>query len=233
VKAPSFVQLRGCGRSFARVNAPPFHALRGIDLDIDPGEFLALRGRSGSGKSTLLQILGGLDRPTEGSVVVGGKDLTHAAESLLTSWRGRTVGFVFQSFHLLPSLSVLDNVRIAAEMAGVLPRTEHIGRAEAALAKVGVLDQATKLPAELSGGQQQRVAIARALVNEPPLLLADEPTGNLDSANAEAVLDLLTALAGSGRTLVVVTHDPSVAARASRAVILDDGRIVDDLRRTA
>jgi putative ABC transport system ATP-binding protein len=198
-------------------------ALRGVDLHLDAGEFVAIRGPSGSGKSTLLHLLGGLDTPTRGAVFHRGTSL--AALPGLDAYRSRCVGFVFQAFHLLPSLSVLDNVQVPMCECG-LGRRERREKAAALLREVGMEDRARQRPNQLSTGERQRVAIARSLANDPEILLADEPTGNLDTESAAKVLDLLGGLQADRRmTLVVVTHDPEVAERAQRVVHLRNGRI--------
>ena len=199
-----------------------------LSLDIAQGEFVAVVGRSGSGKTTLLNLLAGIDRPTSGTVRVAGVDLGSLSESGLAAWRGRTVGLVFQFFQLLPTLTVVENVLLPMDFARKIPAGERHRRARRLLERVGIADQADKLPTTLSGGQQQRAAIARALANDPPILLADEPTGNLDSATAEAVLKLLADLNASGQTVVVVTHERDIRAVAGRQVTLRDGRVVED-----
>jgi putative ABC transport system ATP-binding protein len=201
-----------------------------LSLDIAVGEFVAVVGRSGSGKTTLLNLLAGIDRPTSGTVYVAGADLGSLSESGLAAWRGRNVGLVFQFFQLLPTLTVVENVMLPMDFAKQIPPGQRRLRAEQLLDQVGVGDQANKLPATLSGGQQQRAAIARALANDPPLLLADEPTGNLDSDTAEAVLALFAGLNAQGRTIVVVTHERDIRSIVGREVTLQDGRIVDDAR---
>jgi putative ABC transport system ATP-binding protein len=199
-----------------------------LSLEIGHGEFVAIVGRSGSGKTTLLNLLAGIDRPTSGTVRVVGADLGSLSESGLAAWRGRNVGLVFQFFQLLPTLSVIENVMLPMDFAGTIPASERRDRAQRLLDRVGIGDQADKLPATLSGGQQQRAAIARALANEPPLLLADEPTGNLDSATADAVLELFAGLNADGQTIVVVTHERDIRSIAGREVTLRDGRLVAD-----
>jgi putative ABC transport system ATP-binding protein len=201
-----------------------------LSLDIAPGEFVAIVGRSGSGKTTLLNLLAGIDRPTSGTVRVTGADLGSLSESGLAAWRGRNVGLVFQFFQLLPTLTVMENVLLPMDFAKTIPVGERRDRAQHLLERVGLGDQAGKLPATLSGGQQQRAAIARALANDPPILLADEPTGNLDSATADAVLELFADLNADGRTIVVVTHERDIRAIVGREVTLVDGRVVDDER---
>lgn len=203
-------------------------ALRGVSLEIASGEFVALIGASGSGKSTLLHLIGGLDRPTEGGVWVDGADLAQAAEAALTAHRRLRVGFIFQRFELLPRLTALENVAAPLMFVGIAP-AERRARAEALLAQVGLSARADHLPSQLSGGEQQRVAIARALINRPAILLADEPTGNLDSATGAEIMALLARLnREQGVTLLVVTHDPDIAAFSHRVVRLKDGQIMSD-----
>jgi len=209
----------------------PVQILHGIDLHITAGEFVAIMGPSGSGKSTLLGLIAGLDSPTSGSIKLAGQELVGLGEDALARLRGRTLGFVFQSFHLLPTLTAEENVAVPLELRG---ERDARARARALLATVGLADRGHHLPAQLSGGEQQRVALARAFVAEPPILLADEPTGNLDSATGERVLALLADLrARTGTTMVLVTHDASLAARADRVVTLRDGRVESDRRRAA
>jgi putative ABC transport system ATP-binding protein len=199
-----------------------------LSLDIAQGEFVAVVGRSGSGKTTLLNLLAGIDRPTSGTVHAAGADLGRLSESGLAAWRGRNVGLVFQFFQLLPTLTVVENVMLPMDFAKKLPVGERRDRAQHLLERVGIGDQGDKLPATLSGGQQQRAAIARALANDPPILLADEPTGNLDSVTAEAVLALFADLHTDGRTIVVVTHERDIRSIVGREVTLVDGRVVSD-----
>jgi putative ABC transport system ATP-binding protein len=201
-----------------------------LSVDIAQGEFVAVVGRSGSGKTTLLNLLAGIDRATSGTVHVAGADLGSLSESGLAGWRGQNIGLVFQFFQLLPTLTVIENVMLPMDFAKTIPVGERRDRAQHLLERVGVGDQADKLPATLSGGQQQRAAIARALANDPPLLLADEPTGNLDSTTAEAVLELFADLNADRRTIVVVTHERDIRSIAGRQVTLRDGRIVADER---
>jgi putative ABC transport system ATP-binding protein len=199
-----------------------------LSLDIDHGEFVGVVGRSGSGKTTLLNMLAGIDRPTSGTVHVAGADLGSLSESGLAAWRGQKVGLVFQFFQLLPTLTVVENVMLPMDFAKRVPLGERRDRAEHLLERVGVGDQAGKLPSTISGGQQQRAAIARALANDPPILLADEPTGNLDSITAAAVLELFADLNADGQTIVVVTHERDIRSIVGREVTLMDGRIVSD-----
>jgi putative ABC transport system ATP-binding protein len=205
--------------------------LHGIDLHVPAGEFVAIMGPSGSGKSTLLGLIAGLDTPTSGTVTLAGQSLTGLGEDALARLRGRTLGFVFQSFHLIPTLTAEENVAVPLELRG---DADARAKARALLATVGLAERGHHLPGQLSGGEQQRVALARAFVAEPKILLADEPTGNLDSATGERVLALLADLrARAGTTMVLVTHDPGLAARADRVVTLKDGRIDSDRRRPA
>jgi putative ABC transport system ATP-binding protein len=202
------------------------HVLRGVDLRVEPGESLSLVGPSGSGKSTLLMALAGLERPTSGRIAIDGTDISRLGEDALARLRGAAIGIVFQSFHLIPSMTALENVAVPLELAGA---GDAFARAEAELVAVGLGDRLRHYPAELSGGEQQRVAIARALSPNPRILLADEPSGNLDAANGTMVADLLfKANATRGMTLVLVTHDAALAARAGRAVRLSSGRVVED-----
>ena len=216
------VSVRGLEKSFVRGDET-VHVLRGVDLDVAPGEFLALMGPSGSGKSTLLNVLAGIDRPTRGSVLVQGEDVTKLSEAALARWRARSVGYVFQLYNLIPVLTALENVELPLLLQALSPE-ERRARAEHALALVGLADRASHLPRELSGGQEQRVAIARAIVTDPAIIVADEPTGDLDAASAEQILDLLERLNREhGKTIVMVTHDPLAAARAGRTLRLAKG----------
>jgi putative ABC transport system ATP-binding protein len=203
--------------------AGPFTAVQDINLEIDTGQLVTITGKSGSGKSTLLNMLGGIDRPSSGSVMVGGTAIGGMHENNLAAWRGRTVGFVFQFFQLLPTLTAVENVMLPMDFARTLPASQRRRRALELLETVGVKDQCDKLPASLSGGQQQRVAIARALANDPPVILADEPTGNLDSQTGAAIFQLFGELSARGKTVVVVTHERQLAGRIDRSVELVDG----------
>ncbi|MGP2438126.1 ABC transporter ATP-binding protein [Streptomyces sp. JW3] len=220
----------GLSRTYGRDESLVW-AVDAVDLDVPAGQTLAVTGPSGCGKSTLLQLLGGLDRPTDGEVWLGGRRVDDLGERALARLRRRAVGFVFQAFHLMDELTAAENVELPALLAGAGPRAAR-DRAEALLDRVGLADRARHLPAELSGGQRQRVAIARALVNEPLVVLADEPTGNLDSAATHDILRLFGELRAAGQTLVVVTHDERVAATADRVVSLRDGTLTDDTRLT-
>jgi putative ABC transport system ATP-binding protein len=206
-------------------------AVDGVDLDIAAGETVAIMGPSGCGKSTLLHLLGGLDRPSAGEVLLNGRRIDNISEKALARMRRTDVGFVFQSFHLMEELTAVENVELSALLAGRSPRTAR-RRAEELLDQVGLTGRARFLPAQLSGGQRQRVAVARALSNEPMVVLADEPTGNLDSAATLDVLQLFEGLHGSGQTLVIVTHDARIAATADRMISMRDGVLVDETRLT-
>ena len=209
-------------------NGRPVTILDGVSLDVAAGEVVAITGPSGSGKSTLLGLIAGLDTPSAGSIAVDGVEVTDLGETALARFRRRTLGFVFQSYHLIPTLTAAENVAVPLELAGV---PEPLTAARARLAEVGLGERADHYPAQLSGGEQQRVAIARAVALTPPLLLADEPTGNLDSATGAQIIDLLLALNRERRsTLLLVTHDASLAARAGRAIALCDGRVVNGHR---
>jgi ABC-type lipoprotein export system ATPase subunit len=223
-KVEPVVELRGLSRTYG--TDPPVEALRGVDLTIEAGEWVAIVGPSGSGKTTLLNILGCLDRPTAGSYLIDGIDAAGLTDEQRAALRGRSIGFIFQTFHLLPHRTALENVMLAEVYAGG-EREGREERARAALDHVGIGDRSDFLPTKLSGGQQQRVAIARALLASPRLLLCDEPTGNLDTVNTESLLSLFDALWHEGLTLVVITHDEDVAARAERHIRIVDGRLTE------
>ncbi len=205
--------------------AGKFAALRNIDLEIQPGQFVGVVGKSGSGKSTLLNMVAGIDRPSSGSIAVAGTTIHALPENKLAAWRGRNVGFVFQFFQLLPTLTAAENVTMPMDFSKTVPFRERRKRAITLLERVGVGPHADKLPATLSGGEQQRVAIARALANEPPLVLADEPTGNLDSVTATAILDLFRDMANRGTTVVIATHEADIARVIDRRIEIADGAI--------
>lgn len=205
--------------------AGPLPVLKGINLRIERGRLVAIVGKSGSGKSTLLNLLTGLDRPSRGRVVVAGTAVHELDEDRRAAWRGRNLGIVFQFFQLVPTLTVLENVLLPMELTDLVPARQRLERACGLLEQVGILEQARKFPAALSGGQQQRAAIARALANNPALVVADEPTGNLDAQTAAQVFDLFRALAQRGTTVVMVTHDGDLAAQAQQVVTLVDGRM--------
>ena len=206
----------------------PFTALRGINLDVGAGEFIGLIGKSGSGKTTLINMITGIDRPTSGQVMIDGTRVHSLNENQLAIWRGKTIGVVFQFFQLLPTLTVAENVMLPMDFCNVYAPAERPERALHLLEQVEMADQADKLPSALSGGQQQRVAIARALANDPPILAADEPTGNLDSKTAESVFDLMERLVDAGKTIIMVTHDNDIAQRVRRSLHVSDGEIVEE-----
>ncbi|MBF1166074.1 ABC transporter ATP-binding protein [Dechloromonas agitata] len=220
------IRVAGLGKSYETA-AGLFPALKGVDLEVRPGEFIAIMGPSGSGKSTFMNLLGCLDTPTVGDYFLAGKNVAQMDRDALALLRNRTLGFVFQGFNLLPRMSLQDNVALPLVYAGVDRETRR-ERARALLAKVGLGQYAESLPNRISGGQQQRVAIARALVNRPRLILADEPTGNLDSHTSEEIMRLFEALNDEGITIVLVTHEPDIAAHCKRQVRFLDGQIVSD-----
>ncbi|WEG10686.1 ABC transporter ATP-binding protein [Microbacterium horticulturae] len=220
------MELSGARKTY-RSGEISFEALRGIDLTVDEGEYVAIVGPSGSGKSTLMNVLGCLDVLTSGSYRLGGEDVEKLSEVALARVRNRQIGFVFQQFHLLPSLTALRNVELPM-VYGQVEKNERRERAAAALERVGLADRLNNRPGELSGGQQQRVAVARALAGDPTMILADEPTGNLDSASTDDVLGLFDELHAAGRTIVLITHEHDVARRARRMVTVRDGLIVSN-----
>ena len=205
--------------------AGPFPALKGIDLQIQAGEFVAVVGKSGSGKSTLINVFTGIDHPTDGEAIVAGTRLRDLSEGQIAQWRGRTMGIVFQFFQLLPTLTVVENVLLPMDLCNIYAPAERYDKAMHVLEQVGLAGEAHKFPSAVSGGQQQRAAIARALANDPAIIVADEPTGNLDSRAAETIFALFEASAAAGKTVVMVTHDDELAARAQRKVTLVDGLI--------
>ncbi|MHB0857918.1 MAG: ABC transporter ATP-binding protein [Anaerolineae bacterium] len=213
--------------------AGKFTALKSVDLVVDHSEFVAVLGKSGSGKSTLINMITGIDRPTAGEVLVGGQGIHHLNEGQMAVWRGRNVGVIFQFFQLLPTLTVIENVMLPMDFCGTYPPRERKARALELLDRVEMADHAYKLPSAVSGGQAQRVAIARALANDPPILVADEPTGNLDSKTALQVFALFESLVERGTTILMVTHDRDLARRVRRTVTLADGEIVDEDLRVA
>ncbi len=203
-----------------------FTALKNIDLSIEKGEYIAIIGKSGSGKSTLLNMITGIDHPTSGTIRLNDTDISLLNESRLAAWRGKNIGIVFQFFQLIPTLTILENLLLAMEFVNVIPRSDREERARKLLADVGISEQADKMPAALSGGEQQRAAIARALANDPAIVVADEPTGNLDSKTAEAINGIFRSLAKSGKTVIVVTHEKDSASRYERTFTLSDGEII-------
>ena len=219
----SAVSLRAITKTY-EMGDQCVHALDGVDVDFGTGEFWAIMGASGSGKSTLLNVLGCLDRPTSGQYLLDGRDVSRLDDDALSDIRLRYLGFVFQSFHLIPQLTVAENIALPLYYLGVSADKSRV-RAEALAARVGLSERLSHRPSELSGGQQQRVAIARALANDPVLLLADEPTGNLDSAMSAEIMRLLTELHDEGKTIVMVTHEPDIAAYAQHRLVMRDGRV--------
>ncbi len=228
-RAP-IIEIRGITKSYPMGERGSVEALRGVDLEIAAGEFVAIMGPSGSGKSSLMNIVGCLDNPTTGTYLLAGRDVSRLSERERARVRNREIGFVFQSFNLLPRATALDNVALPLVYAGV-PARERRDRAAAALESVGIAGWSHHRPGELSGGQCQRVAIARALATRPRILLADEPTGNLDTATTEEILELFAELHGKGNAVILVTHEEEVARRAARVILIRDGRVVGDERR--
>jgi putative ABC transport system ATP-binding protein len=222
------IRLDNATKTFPSRGGQSFPALRGVSLNVSAGDFIAVLGKSGSGKSTLLNLIAGIDRPTSGELRVDGADLNQLSENKMAAWRGRSVGVVFQFFQLLPTLTVEENILLAMDFVGKIPSANRRPRARDLLALVGLEDQSVKLPSALSGGQQQRAAIARALANDPPIVLADEPTGNLDSETSAAVAELFHGLVDQRKTLLIVTHDEKLASRAHRVIRLKDGVIAGD-----
>jgi putative ABC transport system ATP-binding protein len=220
------IDLEDVGKTF-RVGEIAVHALRGVSMRVQRGEYVAIMGTSGSGKSTLMNILGCLDIPTTGRYRLNGLDVRTADEDALADLRNREIGFVFQSFNLIPRTRALANVELPLSYAG-LHRADRRRRALRALAEVGLADRVNHMPSELSGGQQQRVALARALVTNPAMILADEPTGNLDTASTREVLSMFERLSDEGRTIILITHEHEVAAHAERVILLSDGLVVSD-----
>lgn len=221
------ISLNAAGKSY-KTSARTFTALRPTDLSIAEGEYVAITGPSGSGKSTLLNLVGGIDVPSSGEVVVSDKPISNLNESRLAAFRGQHIGIVFQFFQLIPTLTAHENVVLAMDLVNKIPRKKRKSRGEELLDSVGLFDHRNKLPATLSGGEQQRVAIARALANDPPILLADEPTGNLDSGNSELVNEIFADCARDSRTILVATHETGNLERYSRHIQLTDGALVAD-----
>ncbi len=224
--AETLIRLVGVEKTYPG----PIHALRGIDLSIYPGEFVGIFGKSGAGKTTLLNMITGVDHLTRGEVWVNGTPVHRLNENQLALWRGRNLGVVYQSFHLMPSLNLLGNIALPVDFCGQYRPVKSFERARELLREMELEEHAYKLPAAISGGQQQRVAIARALANDPPIIVADEPTGRLDSATAEMILDIFLRLVRQGKTIVMVTHDTSLTGLVSRVIIMQDGRITADTR---
>jgi putative ABC transport system ATP-binding protein len=220
------IELRQVVKNYETA-AGPFTALKGIDLQVRAGEFVAVVGKSGSGKTTLINMITGIDRPTSGEVWVNGAAVQTLSEGQTAVWRGRAVGVIFQFFQLLPTLTVIENVMLPMDFCHMFAPWERHKRALELLEQVGMASHAYKLPAAISGGEQQRVAIARALANDPPLLIGDEPTGNLDSQTAETIVQLFESLIVQGKTILMVTHDKDLARRVRRTITLADGQIID------
>ncbi len=221
------IRLRGLVKSY-RTYSGSFDALKGVELDVRPGEFLAIIGRSGAGKTTLVNMITGVSHPSQGEVWVGDVAVHRLNESQLALWRGRNLGVIYQSFHLMPTLSLLNNILLPMDFCGLYRPFKSSERAMELLRQVELEEHAAKLPSAISGGQQQRIAIARALANDPPILVADEPTGRLDSVTAEIIFGIFEQLHAAGKTLVMVTHDEGFARRATRTIRLEDGRIVGE-----
>jgi putative ABC transport system ATP-binding protein len=227
------VSISNLSKNYVSASGIPFTALDDINLAIQQGEFVAIVGKSGSGKSTLLNMLTGIDRPTSGEVVIGKQAIQTFSENQLARWRGQNVGIVFQFFQLIPTLTILENLLLAMDFVGKVPKNDRMNHAKNYLEQVGISEQAHKLPALLSGGQQQRAAIARALANDPAMIVADEPTGNLDSQNAASIIGLFKNLVTHGKTLILVTHDNEVAQQAQRFIRLSDGKIIENTTASA
>ncbi len=225
--SPFIIDLRDVDKYYHSA-AGDYHALKAVDLQINPGEFVSIIGKSGSGKSTLLNMITGIDRPTTGEVFVSGTAIHQMSENQLAGWRGENLGIIFQFFQLLPALNLKQNVILPMDLAGKYRPRERHARAEHLLEMVGLADQMHKLPSMVSGGQQQRAAMARALANDPPILIADEPTGNLDSKTAATVFALFNQLVAEGKTVIIVTHDSSLARHAHRTALIADGEIVNE-----
>jgi len=225
--AAPLIRLRQVVKSY-QTAAGDFLALKGLDLDVFPGEFVGILGKSGAGKSTLVNLVAGVDHVTDGQIWVGDVAVHTLHENQAASWRGKNLGVVFQSFQLMPTLSVIDNVLLAMDFAGKFRPLASTSRAMELLREVELEEHALKVPALISGGQQQRVAIARALANDPPVILADEPTGRLDSVTAETIFEIFESLASQGKTILMVTHDTAFTRRFSRLVWIADGKFVDE-----
>jgi putative ABC transport system ATP-binding protein len=226
------IHISNLSKHYLNAEGTKFTALNKVNLHIGKGEFVAIVGKSGSGKSTLLNMLTGIDRPSSGKITINDSSIQDYSESQLAVWRGQNVGIVFQFFQLIPTLTILENILLAMDFVGKIPKNDRLATAKNLLAQVHIGEQADKLPATLSGGQQQRAAIARALANNPDVLIADEPTGNLDSQNSTAILTLFENLVQQGKTLVLVTHDEDIAKKAQRYIRIYDGQIIENQLNT-
>ena len=225
-----FIQFKQISKSFESA-AGRFDALKSIDLTIGQGEYLAVVGKSGSGKSTLLNMLTGIDHPSQGTVSINSTEVHALNESRLAKWRGENIGIVFQFFQLIPTLTILENLQLAMDFVDIIPKRDRKKRAESLLGQVDISEQANKFPSALSGGEQQRAAIARALANDPPVVVADEPTGNLDSKTTTDILKLFSQLVAKGKTVVVVTHEDVSDYEYDRVITLNDGFVVSDKKK--
>lgn len=228
--ADAMISLQGITKAY-ETDAGPFWALKGIDLQVYRGEFVAVVGKSGSGKSTLINMFTGIDHPTDGEVMVAQRHIRQLDEGQMAEWRGHQMGIVFQFFQLLPTLTIVENVMLPMDLCQVYEPGERYERAVHLLEQMGMADHAHEFPTAVSGGHQQRAAIARALANDPPIVVADEPTGNLDSRTADAVFGLFESLVAGGKTILMVTHDDELASRVPRSITLADGLIVDEVVR--
>jgi len=223
------ISLTALSKSY-QINKTLFHAVDRVNLIIKKGDFVSIIGKSGSGKSTLLNLMSGIDQPTSGQVIVNDVDISQMKSSLLDAWRGHNIGLVFQFFQLIPTLTVLENILLAMDFCKVIPAKDRVNRARSLLNKVGIIDKADQFPSILSGGEKQRVAIARALANDPPIILADEPTGNLDSVTAKAIFDLFTELNAQGKTIILVSHDSDCHKYSNQTIDISDGKIRSNIK---
>lgn len=221
------ISMKGIEKIYKN-EAGPYPVLKNINFEVKKGEFLIIMGRSGSGKSTLLNILTGVDKPSSGDVIINNTNIVNYDESKMAEWRGKNIGIIFQFFQLIPTLSVLENILLPMDLVKIIPSKERLNKAMDLLKKVGMENHANKMPSALSGGEQQRVAIARALANDVPLLVADEPTGNLDSKNADIIFELFKKLKKEGKTIIMVTHEREMIDGATRKILMKDGEIIED-----